>query len=234
MYHATFPSYLQRNQLITLWEFPCTLFFSLIDFSTFSLPLICQFITVSAYSSLNLSFLGLCASWTWVTVSFPMLEKFLAIVSSKISSGPFSLSLFFWDPYNANVSAFTIVQRSLRLLFLFILYCSAAVIYTILTSRPHTPTPHAGEPPILAGKSGLVSYKDSDSLSWVLVHTRLCECPPWMEFVSPSPVKFLWLNYTGLQSQILWGLPLLPDAHAGEPDVGLRTITPVGELLWYN
>ena len=34
----------------------------------------------------------LCTSWTWVTVSFPMLGKFSAITSSRIFSGPFSLS----------------------------------------------------------------------------------------------------------------------------------------------
>ena len=32
----------------------------------------------------------LCASWTWVTVSFPVLGKFSAVVSSHIFSGPFS------------------------------------------------------------------------------------------------------------------------------------------------
>lgn len=39
----------------------------------------------------------------------------------------------------------------------------------------------------------------------------------------------------GLQSQLLWALLLLlPDPQAGEPDMGLRTFTPVGEVLWYN
>ena len=31
----------------------------------------------------------LCASWTWVTVSFPVLGKFSAVVSSNIFSSPF-------------------------------------------------------------------------------------------------------------------------------------------------
>ena len=34
----------------------------------------------------------LCASWTWLTIFFPMLGKFSAIISSNIFSGPFSLS----------------------------------------------------------------------------------------------------------------------------------------------
>ena len=32
------------------------------------------------------------ASWTWVTVSFPKLGRFSAVISSNIFSGPFSLS----------------------------------------------------------------------------------------------------------------------------------------------
>ena len=34
----------------------------------------------------------LCTSWTWVTISFLMLGKFLITVSSNIFSGPFSFS----------------------------------------------------------------------------------------------------------------------------------------------
>ena len=49
----------------------------------------------------------LCASWTWVNVSFPRLGKFSAIISSNIFSGPFLFS--FWDLYNVNISAFDVV-----------------------------------------------------------------------------------------------------------------------------
>ena len=34
-----------------------------------------------------------CASWTWVTVSFPRLGRFSAVISSDIFLGPFSLLL---------------------------------------------------------------------------------------------------------------------------------------------
>ena len=34
-----------------------------------------------------------CAFWTWLTISFPMLGKFSANVSSNTFSGPFSLLL---------------------------------------------------------------------------------------------------------------------------------------------
>ena len=44
-------------------------------------------------SSLGLSCLELsCTSWTWLTVSFPMLGKFSTIIPSNILGGPFSLS----------------------------------------------------------------------------------------------------------------------------------------------
>ena len=52
----------------------------------------------------------LCTSWTWVTVSFPMIGKFSAIVSSNIFSGPLSLFAF-WDPYNVNVGVFNVVPE---------------------------------------------------------------------------------------------------------------------------
>ena len=66
-------------------------------------------------------------------------------------------------------------------------------------------------------------------------HETLCALSKSGVSVSPSPVEFLRSNPAGLQSQMLCGLLLLlPDPQAGEPDVGLRTFTPVGELLWYN
>ena len=45
--------------------------------------------------SLGLSCLGLlCASWTWLTISFPTFGTFLAIISSNIFSGPFYVKIF--------------------------------------------------------------------------------------------------------------------------------------------
>ena len=52
---------------------------------------------------------------------------------------------------------------------------------------------------------------------------------------SPSPVKVLQSIPTRLQSLILHEFLLpLPDTQVGKPDVGLRTFTPVGGLLWYK
>ena len=62
-----------------------------------------------------------------LTVSFPMLGKFSAIISSNIFSGPFSV-FSFWDPYNVNIVAFNVVsvvpETVLISFILFSLFCS--------------------------------------------------------------------------------------------------------------
>ena len=47
----------------------------------------------------------LCTSWTWLTISFPTLGKFLAIISSNVFSDP-----SFWDPYHVNFGAFNVIS----------------------------------------------------------------------------------------------------------------------------
>ena len=67
------------------------------------------------------------------------------------------------------------------------------------------------------------------------VHTTLCVPSKSGVSVSPNPVKVLQSNPASLQILILWEFLLpLPDPQFGKPDVGLRTFTPVGGLLWYN
>ena len=67
------------------------------------------------------------------------------------------------------------------------------------------------------------------------VHTTVCVPSKSGVSVSPSPLKVLQWNPTRLQSLNLWEFLLpLPDPQVGKPDVGLRTFTPVGGLLWYN
>ena len=81
----------------------------------------------------------LCASWTLLIISFPMLGKFSANISSNIFSGPFCLSYPSGTPIMRMFIHLMLSQRSLRLpSFLFILFsifCSVAVISTILSSR---------------------------------------------------------------------------------------------------
>ena len=80
-----------------------------------------------------------CGSWTWVTISFPMLGKFSAIISSNIFYGPFSLSSPSGTPIMQMLLRLMLSHMPLRLSsFLFILYslfCSTAVNSTILYSR---------------------------------------------------------------------------------------------------
>ena len=62
-------------------------------------------------------------------------------------------------------------------------------------------------------------------------------CAPFKNGVSisPSPVELLHTSPTGLQCQMLWGLFLpMPDPQVWGFDVGLRTLTPIGECLWYS
>ena len=121
-----------------------TFCFSLAGFNSFSLNLI--FVSlINMY--LGVFFLGfilygtLCASWTWVTISFPMLGKFLAIISSNIFSHPFFFSSFSWTPIIQMLVHLVLSQRSLRLssilFILFSLIFSSAVISTILSSCSH-------------------------------------------------------------------------------------------------
>ena len=67
------------------------------------------------------------------------------------------------------------------------------------------------------------------------MHTLFCVPSKSEVSVSPSPVEVLQSNPTSLQGLILWEFLLpLPDPQVEKPDVGLRTFTPVGGLLWYN
>ena len=64
------------------------------------------------------------------------------------------------------------------------------------------------------------------------VHEIFCAPSKSGVSVSPSPVELLHSCPSGLQSQMLWGFLLpMPDPQGGEPDVGLRTLTPVGKPL---
>ena len=65
--------------------------------------------------------------------------------------------------------------------------------------------------------------------------TLLCVCPSRVESVSPSPAEVLQSNPASLLSLIIWEILLLVlDPQIRKPDVGLRTFTPVGGLLWYK
>ena len=78
-----------------------------------------------------------CASWTWLTISFPMFGKFSAIIYSNIFSGPFSVSS--GTPIMQILVCLMLSQKSLRLssflIIIFSIFYSVAVISTILSSK---------------------------------------------------------------------------------------------------
>ena len=92
---------------------------------TFYLFFNCQFDSV-CLSVFLLGFIlsgNLWTSWTWLTISFPLLEKFSAIIFANFFSSPSSL-FFFWDPYNQMLVHLMLSQSSVRLSSsLFILFC---------------------------------------------------------------------------------------------------------------
>ena len=95
---------------------------------------------LSAFS-FGLSCLGPCDSWTWLTISIPMLGTFSAVLSSNVFSGPFSFS----DPYDVNVGVFNAVpeftQTAAFLFILILTLCSVAAISTVMSSRSSVRSP---------------------------------------------------------------------------------------------
>ena len=103
--------------------------FSLVAFNILSLSLIFVSLITMCLSVFFLRFImpgALCASWTWLTISFSMLGKISAITSSYIYSGPLWVFFFFWDSYNANVGALNVlpvVSQSVFIFFHFFFFC---------------------------------------------------------------------------------------------------------------
>ena len=53
--------------------------------------------------------------------------------------------------------------------------------------------------------------------------------------ISPSSMELLHTSSTALQCQILWWLFLpMPNPQGWRPDVSLRTLSPIGQSLWYS
>ena len=115
--------------------------FSLAVFNICSLCLIFVNLISMCFGVFHLGFIlfgTLWVSWTWVTISFPILGKFSAIITSSIFFMAFLFVFFFWDSYDSNVGCLPLSQRSLRLSsfllipFFFCLFLSASFISTIL------------------------------------------------------------------------------------------------------
>ena len=77
-------------------------------------------------------------SWTWVAISFPILGKFSAIISSSNFSWPFFLSSSSGTPMIRILGCLTLSQRSLRLSsFLLILFSSLFHLFPPFYLLPH-------------------------------------------------------------------------------------------------
>ena len=114
--------------------------FSLVSFSYISLCLVFVSLISIFFGVFLLGFIlygTLCASWTWLIISFSMLGKFSTIIPSKIFSYPFFFSSSSGTPIIQMLVHLILSQRSLKLssvIFLFYtLYCSSEVISIILS-----------------------------------------------------------------------------------------------------
>ena len=124
--HMGFPLYVAFPLLLLIFFFVCSVFVSL-----FSMCLGLFLLEFILYGPL-------CASWTWLTISFSRLGKFSTIISSKIFSYPFFFFSSSGTPIIQMLVCLILSQRSLRqssiLFILFTLFCSSEVISTILSS----------------------------------------------------------------------------------------------------
>ena len=106
--------------------------FSLAAFNNFFLSLIFVNLITMCLGVFLLGFILpgiLCAFWTWVAISFPMLGKFLTVISSNIFPGPFSLSSLSGTSIMRILLCLMLFQRSLNLFsFLKFLFLSPALI----------------------------------------------------------------------------------------------------------
>ena len=88
--------FLLKDQLVSLWKSRCVICcFSLAAFNICCLCLILVNLINMCLGVFHLGFILfgiLWVSWTWVAISFPILGKFLTIMSSSIFSRPFLLS----------------------------------------------------------------------------------------------------------------------------------------------
>ena len=133
--------FLLKDQLLTLWGFPCVLFvvfpLLLLIFFLCILFLIVWLICVLAWFSLDLSCMGL-SVLPGLNYFFSHIREVFNYKLFKYFLSPFLFSLLLLGPLIQMVVHLTLSQRSLKLssvLFIpFSLFCSAVVISTLLSS----------------------------------------------------------------------------------------------------
>ena len=101
--------------------------------------------------------------------------------------------------------------------------------------EPQPPPASSGDPWTLAGRSGSVSYGVTAPSPWVLMHTLLCVCPPKWSLCFPQSCQNPAIKSHSPSKSDSPGIPApIAGPPVWKPDVGLRTFTPMGGLLWYN
>lgn len=87
----------------------------------------------------------------------------------------------------------------------------------------------------ISGRSVSLSYKTTAFCMGPSAHKILCVPLKSEVFISLSPVGLLQLSSIDLQRQMLWELIFpVPDPWAGDPNMGLRTLSPMGQPLQYT
>jgi len=126
--------FLLRNQLVAWWELPCMLF--VIFLVVFNILSSCLVFVGLITICLGVFFFGfilpgiLCASWIWLTISFPMRELLtyypLQIFSWVLSlSSPSGTPIIMWMLVHLMLSQMSLRLSSFLFFFSYILLCSS-------------------------------------------------------------------------------------------------------------
>ena len=176
---------------------------------------------VSVGSSLGLSYLGLCSCWTWLTISFPLLGKFSAIISSNFFLGPFLSLLLSGTPIMWILVHLMLPQRSLRLSSFFFLILLFSYILFRVSDFHHS----VFQVTYSSSASTILLMRGPGACKMLFVSSRNKVYFP--QFCGNPVIKSLWLS-----KSVSWGFLIsLPDPKVSKPDTGLRIFTKVGELL---
>ena len=108
---------------------------------------------------------------------------------------------------------------------------TSVLVLTVSYSQPPSPQETLQDPPVSLAQSSMESLLcPGPQCTW----NPVCALQEW-SLCFPQSCGAPALKPTGLQSQMLWGFLFpMPDPQAGDPVLGLRTLTPVGEPLQYN
>ena len=113
----------------------CYLLFSLDAFNICSLCLIFVNLINMYLGVFHLGFIlfgTLWVSWTWVTISFPILGTFSTIISSSIFSWSFFLSSCSRTPMIQMLGCLTLSQRSLKLSSFILIFLFSSLFHLFL------------------------------------------------------------------------------------------------------